>query len=920
MRRTPTTPEPLESRLLFAAGDPDTAYGAGGQASLSLAADGITGNLKVTASLTDSADGGTLIVGDGDTAAGHDLVVIRLTPDGRRDPSFGPTGDGVLVLDATGGFAEHAVSVALDAGRNIVIAGYADDPPSPSNPFPTPTQEDILVVRVKPNGQPDSGFSGSGTALLPLARADGTDAEERANALSVNADGSVIVAGQTDFAGTNQFILARFTSAGNFDPSFGTVGPGVVATQFQSNADESARAVFTYTSGPDAGKILVVGDSRTAGPTGDVDQKFVVARYNPDGMLDTTFGDLGRSGAPTGKIVGTYRTHAAAGSIDHAGAVTVDPFGRVVVGGFAADVTGSLALNTASFAVARFTSVGQPDTAAGKSTIVTDLGGFSAITDLVAQGSGKIVAGGRTAATAADVTGGNLGVAVVRYGVTPTPTPTPTPTTTPLPDALALDPTFSGDGILLFDPSGNAVASSGATSTSVVGPSALRPARLHPAARLSPAATPADQLDIFIDQAQGILTRTPGFGLDIGQAVGTTVRVSRAQGAGAPTVRLLEHFLATGNAGLNVEILLTNDENVDPASLGSGNIKVQRPGAPTAEAVTFVSARRADEPPPGDPIGAGYPVVAVTYLLAPRTPGGTFTSPADDGQYSTVVQANQIKGTDGQSSDDGPLQPFTLDLSDGGGGPTGTLTPAFRSAVPAAVVGGVKGKTKVTVGVINTAPALTTVTTTVRLFVSADQSLDPGVDKALASITKKLKLKPSGGSKSLKLKVPAFPGDVPDGSYFVIADATDAEGNHATSVAPAPVTIAAPFARLGANLPGPLAGALRPGGKASASFVLSNAQSNVVAAGSGTVTLAASPDATAGNGDDVPIFGPVTQKVSLKSGKSKTYKLKFTLPPTLAPGTYHLVATFNRGAGLPADPDLSDDTAISAGTFTVIGT
>jgi uncharacterized delta-60 repeat protein len=96
--------------------------------------------------------------------------------------------------------------------------------------------------------------------------------------LAVQADGKVVVAGGiAAFGGSNpNFALARYNADGTLDASF--IGDGKVTTDFTGGYDE-ARDVELQ---PD-GKIVAGGD--TAGLGG----RFLIARYETSGALDTTF-------------------------------------------------------------------------------------------------------------------------------------------------------------------------------------------------------------------------------------------------------------------------------------------------------------------------------------------------------------------------------------------------------------------------------------------------------------------------------------------------------------------------------------------------------------------------------------------------------------------------------------------------------
>src|SRR5204863_2215941 len=100
-------------------------------------------------------------------------------------------------------------------------------------------------------------------------------------AVGLQADGKVVVAGYS-FNGSNyDVVVARYTVAGQLDAAFGQ--GGVVRTAVGS-LDEVAWDLAVQ---PD-GKIVVVGYTQnTAG------NDFLVIRYNVNGTLDSSFGGGG---------------------------------------------------------------------------------------------------------------------------------------------------------------------------------------------------------------------------------------------------------------------------------------------------------------------------------------------------------------------------------------------------------------------------------------------------------------------------------------------------------------------------------------------------------------------------------------------------------------------------------------------------
>ena len=90
---------------------------------------------------------------------------------------------------------------------------------------------------------------------------------------------------------------------------------------------------------------------------------------------------------------------------------------------------------------------------------------------------------------------------------------------------------------------------------------------------------------------------------------------------------------------------------------------------------------------------------------------------------------------------------------------------------------------------------------------------------------------------------------------------------------------------------------------------------NIPASGLLSVSLRASADNVADTGD-APLI-TLTRRVRLRPNGPRLLNLRFLLPPGLAAGTYHLVAEID-SSGSFIESDETDNTAVSAGTFTVV--
>src|SRR5262249_16748710 len=107
---------------------------------------------------------------------------------------------------------------------------------------------------------------------------------DAANAVALQPDGKIVAVGVSTSPVTNfDFALARYNRDASLDQTFGT--DGLVSTDFDRGFD-IAKAVALQADG----KIVVAGS--TSRPLNR--SAFALARYQPDGHLDATFGVGGR--------------------------------------------------------------------------------------------------------------------------------------------------------------------------------------------------------------------------------------------------------------------------------------------------------------------------------------------------------------------------------------------------------------------------------------------------------------------------------------------------------------------------------------------------------------------------------------------------------------------------------------------------
>jgi uncharacterized delta-60 repeat protein len=292
-----------------------------------------------------------LLVGQGTSNNQGAFALERYNANGTPDTSFG---NGGLVVTTFKQGTTGASGVVVEPNGQIVVAGD--------------NASGFELARYNPNGSLDTTFGSGGSVYTPVS--NGTYAA--IHCLAQEANGDLIVAGQTG-AGQSQWLLAAYTPKGTLDTSFGNGG------LVSNSSFTQSEAVTIYPSTDptgNAGKIMVVGWG--GGPGSQPPSAFDLARYNPNGTLDTTFG--------TGGMVTTVIT----ANDSEAWAVAIQPDGKIVAGGDAYDGSAN------HFALIRYNPEGSLDSTFGAGGIVTtSIGGASSrLYGLALQPNGEIVAAG----------------------------------------------------------------------------------------------------------------------------------------------------------------------------------------------------------------------------------------------------------------------------------------------------------------------------------------------------------------------------------------------------------------------------------------------------------------------------------------------------------------------------------------------
>jgi uncharacterized delta-60 repeat protein len=255
-----------------------------------------------------------------------------------------------------------------------------------------------VTIALAASGSLDTSFDGDGLVITDVNAAH-PGRNDIATDIALQSDGKIVAAGYSFIpsTATMDFAITRYTTDGLPDSNFS--GDGKLITNF--GAQDAVYSIVVQSNG----KIVVAG-STCVNDICDL----ALARYNPNGTLDSTFSGDGKLTTDVGgKDNSTY------------GGLAIQPNGKIVVAGQSFNGVDY------NFTVYRYNANGTPDTTFsgdGKISFGFGAGKQDFGEDLALQSDGKIVVVGETCDANHD-----CNFAAAR-----------------LTAAGALDKTFSGDG------------------------------------------------------------------------------------------------------------------------------------------------------------------------------------------------------------------------------------------------------------------------------------------------------------------------------------------------------------------------------------------------------------------------------------------------------------------------------------------
>ena len=246
------------------------------------------------------------------TTNSNDFAAARYLPNGTLDNSF--DGNGLVTTNRTAASDDKSYGAFLQPDGKLILVG--------TTAADTAAATDILIVRYNSDGSLDGTFAGAGVLTVSFP-----DFSEGANAVTVQPDGKILMAGYLSAGATGRDgLLVRLNANGTVDGGFGS--GGVVITPITLGNDEflsikvgTDGSIFAGALTPSGGAVLKYNSAGTPdaafGTDGIAaissaareivlmpDGKIVaggltVTRLNTNGSPDTAFNNTGTYSAPT---------------------------------------------------------------------------------------------------------------------------------------------------------------------------------------------------------------------------------------------------------------------------------------------------------------------------------------------------------------------------------------------------------------------------------------------------------------------------------------------------------------------------------------------------------------------------------------------------------------------------------------------
>jgi uncharacterized delta-60 repeat protein len=276
-------------------------------------------------SLVLQPDGKIITVGRSDSFTTFYMNAARYLADGKPDSSFGNYGQ-LLLPQTTYGSAMDAV---LQPDGKIIIAG---------------SNNGFGLVRLTNNGTLDNSFGANGFVSTSV----GTAYYSGANTICLQADGKILVAGNSYHNTYYWAAIGRYNANGTIDNTFGTNGIAEYAVRgYYDDINDILQQAD--------GKIICAGSSTiNSSGSNPATTAFMILRLDTLGQLDNSFNGNGQ----LIKSIGT-RTDKCFQAI-------LQNDGKIIIGGYSTNANINL-----DFAICRLLPNGSDDNTFGNNGTVT---------------------------------------------------------------------------------------------------------------------------------------------------------------------------------------------------------------------------------------------------------------------------------------------------------------------------------------------------------------------------------------------------------------------------------------------------------------------------------------------------------------------------------------------------------------------
>lgn len=206
---------------LLSDGTPDASFNLAGKLGFGFDLPGSTSMNDAATRVAIDHQGRIVVAGaadKGNDSEGSDFAVARVRPNGTLDPDFDADGRATIAFDLGFDKADAVFGLAIGPDDSLVLSGNVEVSPS------LPTNQDVGVVKLLPDGSPDANFGIGGRTVVTYDEIPG--GLDYGLDVGLRADGRILVAGAAQYAGDGSLhaTLFRLEPDGDLDASFGMIG------------------------------------------------------------------------------------------------------------------------------------------------------------------------------------------------------------------------------------------------------------------------------------------------------------------------------------------------------------------------------------------------------------------------------------------------------------------------------------------------------------------------------------------------------------------------------------------------------------------------------------------------------------------------------------------------------------------------